>query len=120
GDDNRNVVLAAGIVSISHELPASLLGIRSRPNDLGDCLIRKHFGQPIGAEEHDIAGLQFQLMNLDLDLGISAAQGIGYEMATAMAGGLFGAEDPMPDHFLDQRMVARQLTAGAASGKIPA
>ena len=66
GDDNRDIVFAPCIVGGSHELPARLFGIPLGPNDFRNGVVRKHFGQSIGTQEDDIAGLEIQFMNLDL------------------------------------------------------
>src|SRR6266545_417567 len=76
-EEGAHVVAAALRVGLGHELAARALEVTfAGGDDLDDPRVGEHVGQPVGAEEQDVAGLEWAGDHVELDV-LARAQGLG-------------------------------------------
>src|SRR2546430_3187034 len=82
--DHSDVVLAAASVRSLHQRLESYADVLAVPLDeLEDLALSHHVGEPVGAEEKDVAGLGRDRESVDVDVGVRA-QGAGDDGALRM------------------------------------
>src|SRR4030042_3365132 len=88
--DHGDVVLAAPLVGLVHERRRGAGDVAPRlPEDARDVLVPDHGGEPVRAEEEDVAGAHPPRLDVDEEVR-AAAEGAGHHGAEGGAAGLLG------------------------------
>ncbi len=115
--DDRDVVAAAGFVGFLDERVAD--GVEQRPGsqDLGHASLRDHRGQPVAAEQQDVAGTHGIRPRVDLDVGLGSERARD-DRSLGMLGGLRLGQLSVTHELVDERVVAGQALQRAVAEEV--
>ena len=119
-DDGGDVVGAAAGEGLCDQELARRTGIEFTSERLGDFRRLDVLGQTIGAEQHDVANLQVELMDLRFDGFITAADRVPQDVGPLGVKNVRRTELALVDDLLGEGVVASDLFQRAGSQQVAA
>ena len=103
--DDRDVVLAALPVGLSHQPLASTPGVTLLPEQGGDAVVGDHPGQAVRTQQQHVAGVKVVPVQLHLHPRLAAPQQVGDDMPVGVPGLIARRHNALADQFGRQRVV---------------
>ena len=93
--------------------------VLGRREELGDLLVAHDVGEPVGADQIEVAGRRGDRQRLDLDARLGADSARDHRAVRVLLG-LLGRQPPGADELADERVIGRQLLELAVSRAVGA